>query len=102
MTANNTAQVDEEKDEEVPDGDALERKRLREAEEWRLKQLRAGVSSEDNSNFQVCMMMFMLFVTDICTADQDFPATQRRGCWSLISSCGQVEAVESCDLVDRD
>ncbi|BDA46282.1 hypothetical protein COCOBI_08-3740 [Coccomyxa sp. Obi] len=44
--------VDEEEVEEVPDADALERRRLREAEEWRLKQLRAGVSSEDNSNFQ--------------------------------------------------
>ena len=47
-------QVEEGKEEGVLDADALERKRLREAEEWRLKQLRAGVSSEDNSNFQVC------------------------------------------------
>ncbi|KAK9906386.1 hypothetical protein WJX75_000970 [Coccomyxa subellipsoidea] len=44
--------VEEGKEEDVLDADALARKRLREAEEWRLKQLRAGVSSEDNSNFQ--------------------------------------------------
>ncbi|EIE24375.1 hypothetical protein COCSUDRAFT_83679 [Coccomyxa subellipsoidea C-169] len=44
--------VEAEEEDEVLDADALERKRLREAEEWRLKQLRAGVSSEDNSNFQ--------------------------------------------------
>lgn len=47
-------QEEEEKEEDALDADALERKRIREAEEWRLKQLRAGVSSEDNSNFQVC------------------------------------------------
>jgi len=35
-----------------PDAEALERRRLRDAEEWRLKQLRAGVSAADNSNFQ--------------------------------------------------
>ncbi len=46
-------QVEAEEEDEVLDADTLERKRLREAEEWRLKQLRAGVSSEDNSNFQV-------------------------------------------------
>jgi hypothetical protein len=35
------------------DADAAERKRARQAEEWRLKQLRSGVSSQQNSNFQV-------------------------------------------------
>lgn len=35
------------------DAEAVERRRMREAEEWRLKQLRSGVSSQDNSNFQV-------------------------------------------------
>lgn len=35
------------------DVEAVERKRMREAEEWRAKQLRSGVSSQDNSNFQV-------------------------------------------------
>ena len=37
------------------DPEALERKRLQEAEAWRLEQLRAGTSSEDNANFQVPM-----------------------------------------------
>ena len=41
-------------EQEVPDAEALERKRVRDAEEWRLKQLRAGVSADDNSNFQAC------------------------------------------------
>ena len=35
------------------DPQAAERRRLREAEEWRLQQLRSGVSPSDNSNFQV-------------------------------------------------
>lgn len=47
------AQEEAEEKEGVLDADALERKRMREAEEWRVKQLRAGVNSEDNSNFQV-------------------------------------------------
>jgi len=37
----------------IANAEALEKKRLREAEEWRLKQLRSGISSEHNSNFQV-------------------------------------------------
>ncbi|KAK9818113.1 hypothetical protein WJX72_007317 [[Myrmecia] bisecta] len=44
--------VDEEDEDEVPDPAALERKRLREAEEWRLQQLRAGATPDDNANFQ--------------------------------------------------
>jgi hypothetical protein len=35
----------------------VERKRAREAEEWRLKQLRSGVSSQQNSNFQVSQLL---------------------------------------------
>ena len=37
----------------------MERKRAREAEEWRLKQLRSGVSSQQNSNFQVSQLSNM-------------------------------------------
>lgn len=32
--------------------DALERRRLRDAEEWWLKQMHAGVTAEENPNFQ--------------------------------------------------
>ena len=35
------------------DAEALERKRLQDAEAWRLEQLRAGTTSEENANFQV-------------------------------------------------
>lgn len=49
-----SAQDDLAEEQEVPDADALERRRVRDAEEWRLKQLRAGVSAEANSNFQAC------------------------------------------------
>ena len=38
---------------EGTDAEAVERRRAQEAEEWRLKQLRSGVSSQVNSNFQV-------------------------------------------------
>lgn len=63
----------------MPDTDALERKRLREAEEWRLKQLRAGVSSEDNSNFQVNMVlrlvqMPVIVLRNLWEASEEFPA----------------------------
>lgn len=44
---------EEQKEEEVLDAEALERKRLREVEEWRLNQLRAGTTPEENANFQV-------------------------------------------------
>jgi hypothetical protein len=44
---------EDEKADEIPDADALERKRMEEAEEWRLQQLRAGTVG-DNANFQVC------------------------------------------------
>lgn len=47
------AQEDKDEAEEGLDADAAERRRQREAEEWRLKQLRSGVSSQENSNFQV-------------------------------------------------
>lgn len=40
-------------EEEEPDAEALERKALKEAEEWRLKQIHAGVTAEQNPNFQV-------------------------------------------------
>ena len=46
-------QEDKEAADEGTDADAAERRRAREAEEWRLKQLRSGVSSQANSNFQV-------------------------------------------------
>ena len=46
-------QEDKEAADEGTDADAVERRRVREAEEWRLKQLRSGVSSQANSNFQV-------------------------------------------------
>ena len=46
-------QEDKEEGEEEMDAEAVERRRMREAEEWRLKQLRSGVSSQANSNFQV-------------------------------------------------
>lgn len=51
-------QVEGNEDEETevgqaPDPAAAERKRLREAEEWRLQQLRSGITSSNNSNFQV-------------------------------------------------
>ena len=46
-------QEDKEEGEEGMDAEAAERRRMREAEEWRLKQLRSGVSSQANSNFQV-------------------------------------------------
>ena len=44
----------EDEEEEEPDSEAAERRRLREAEEWRLKQLHAGTTAEVNANFQVC------------------------------------------------
>ncbi len=47
-------QEDKEEGDEEMDTEAVERRRMREAEEWRLKQLRSGVSSQANSNFQVC------------------------------------------------
>ena len=47
-------QEQQEKDEaNAADPEALLRKREREAEEWRVSQLRAGVSAEDNANLQV-------------------------------------------------
>ncbi|DBB04500.1 TPA: hypothetical protein ACH3X1_012595 [Trebouxia sp. C0004] len=39
-------------EEQFPDPTAQERKRSEEAEKWRLHQLQAGASSEDNANFQ--------------------------------------------------
>lgn len=61
MTAGHmNAQDDLAEEQEVPDADALERRRVRDAEEWRLKQLRAGVSAEDNSNFQACICSLCL------------------------------------------
>ncbi len=47
------AQEDKEEGDGEMDAEAAERRRMREAEEWRLKQLRSGVSSQANSNFQV-------------------------------------------------
>lgn len=46
-------QKTQEEEEGGMDPEALERKRLQEAEAWRLEQLRAGTSSEENANFQV-------------------------------------------------
>lgn len=39
---------------EAADPEAVERKRLAEAEDWRLQQLRSGQAGE-NANFQVCL-----------------------------------------------
>ena len=47
------AQKTQEEEEGGMDPEALERKRLKEAEAWRLEQLRSGTSSEENANFQV-------------------------------------------------
>lgn len=47
------AQKTQEQEEGGMDPEALERKRLQEAEAWRLEQLRSGTSSEENANFQV-------------------------------------------------
>lgn len=40
-------------EEQFPDPATQERKRSEEAEKWRLHQLQAGASCEDNANFQV-------------------------------------------------
>ena len=44
---------EEEEGEEELSAEALERKRLKQAEEWRIKQLHAGMTPEENANFQV-------------------------------------------------
>ena len=54
------AQEEKEEGEEGMDAEAAERRRTREAEEWRLKQLRSGVSSQANSNFQVSARRLLL------------------------------------------
>lgn len=41
------------KAEEELDPAVQERRRLEQAEQWRLQQLKAGASSEENANFQV-------------------------------------------------
>lgn len=41
------------KAEEELDPAIQERRRLEQAEQWRLQQLKAGASSEENANFQV-------------------------------------------------
>ena len=54
LKAPSDVQEQQEKDEaNAADPEALLRKREREAEEWRVSQLRAGVSAEDNANLQV-------------------------------------------------
>lgn len=54
LEAPSDVQEQQEKDEaNAADPEALLRKREREAEEWRVSQLRAGVSAEDNANLQV-------------------------------------------------
>ncbi len=47
-------------EEQFPDPAAQERKRSEEAEKWRLHQLQAGASSEDNANFQVGFRLCVL------------------------------------------
>ena len=42
------------KAEEELDPAVQERRRLHQAEQWRLQQLQTGAASEDNANFQVC------------------------------------------------
>ena len=50
----NAMQEDEQaKAEEELDPAVQERRRLKQAEEWRLQQLKSGASSEENANFQV-------------------------------------------------
>lgn len=77
-------QVEDEEDEGEDgqvDPQAAERRRLREAEEWRLKQLRSGVSSSDNSNFQVGMAHPVLL-------DSRLESNSVRGCCYIgVMSC---------------
>eukprot|EP00884_Botryococcus_braunii_P004195 jgi/Botrbrau1/13777/Bobra.0056s0030.2 len=47
---------EDQKEEEILDAEALELKRAREVEEWRLQQLRAGTTAEANANFQVLLV----------------------------------------------
>ena len=62
LTASSDVQEQQEKDEaNAADPEALLRKREREAEEWRISQLRAGVSAEDNANLQVGFFAAALF-----------------------------------------
>ena len=44
---------EEEEGKEELSAEALERKRLKQAEEWRSRQLHAGMTPEENANFQV-------------------------------------------------
>ncbi len=74
----------------MPDTEALERKRLRDAEEWRMKQLRAGVSSEDNSNFQVgtVMRLVQMHVLPFTFSSSRGVSAPRGVCWTLMDSNG--------------
>ncbi len=66
-------------EEQFPDPAAQERKRSEEAEKWRLHQLQAGASSEDNANFQVGFRLCVLNHTASDTTD--IPLRQ----WSELS-----------------
>lgn len=60
LSEHSIAQEEKEEGEEGMDAEAAERRRMREAEEWRLKQLRSGISSQANSNFQVSALLLLL------------------------------------------
>lgn len=53
------------KAEEELDPAVQERRRLEQAEKWRLQQLKAGASSEENANFQVYIMLLTSLITPL-------------------------------------
>lgn len=53
------------KAEEELDAAVQERRRLEQAEKWRLQQLKAGASSEENANFQVYIMLLTSLITPL-------------------------------------
>ena len=56
------------KAEEELDPAVQERKRLEQAEKWRLQQLKAGASSEENANFQVHQAPQPAFASVLCAS----------------------------------
>lgn len=69
------------KAEEELDPVVQERRRLEQAEKWRLQQLKAGASSEENANFQVYNMLLMLSspLSCKCVDLQSYSAHTRPG-----------------------
>ena len=88
-------QEQQEKDEaNAADPEALLRKREREAEEWRISQLRAGVSAEDNANLQVgilqqpCLLETMLKGASSSCRHVSWQMTPRCRCaWCSSHTC---------------